>query len=125
VLHVLADHADQYLLITNVGIDSIAEKIQVTAKTIRRCLPKLERAGLIVVKRRRRHGNMYMLLMGDLEKSDLEKLTEVFQNGLNMAQVSESLTDTLLSLRNGVLTDTPPAKSLKADCSNGQLVLLQ
>lgn len=120
VLHVLADHADQKLLITNVGIDCIAKQLQISALTVKRCLPKLEQAGLIVVRRIRRHGNMYMLLMGDLEKSEMEILTEVFQKGLNIEQVSEFLSNTMLILRNGVLSNTLDAKSLKAGFSKYQ-----
>ena len=63
---------------------------------------------------------MYMLLMGDLEKSEMEILTEVFQKGLNIEQVSESLSNTMLILRNGVLSNTLDAKSLKAGFSKYQ-----
>ena len=115
ILGVLACHADQYTLVTNVGIETIAEKIQVTTRTVKRCLPKLEQAGLILVKRIRRFGNMYMLLLGDLDQSTLESVTEVFKKGRNLEQIIESLSDTLLSLRNGNKTDflsdnLPPSK---------------
>ena len=55
---------------------------------------------------------MYMLLMGDLDETMLEKLVDVFKEGKNLDQIKESLSNTLLSLRRdeetGSLSNTPP-----------------
>ena len=72
VLGIIAEHADQQKLIARVGIDTIASELQVTPRTIKRSLPMLEQAGLILVKHIRRAGNMYMLLMGEIDSATAE-----------------------------------------------------
>ena len=68
---------------------------------------------------------MYMLLMGDLDKSTLEKLVDVFKEGKNIDQIKESLSNTMLILRNGEkeasLSNTnPPSKYHGGDPLTGE-----
>jgi len=106
VLQVLAYHVCDDTGVSHPGINTIASYCKISARTVLRVIPMLEKAGLIAAKHIRNHGNMYLLLFGDMDEDTLNQVIDVFKKAKNADLAKDSLSDTMLSLRNKSLSDT-------------------
>ena len=86
VLLSISNYVDQETLTTCVNLDKIRVLAGVSDKTVRRIIPMLENVGALMVKRRRKHGNLYMLMISDLEGNTLNHVEDIFKNGKNLAK---------------------------------------
>jgi DNA-binding IscR family transcriptional regulator len=100
LLLAMSHHADTQTLTLFVEMKTLADESCVSISTIKRVMPMLEQTGMVMVNHKRKGGNMYLLMIGDLDDERMRQVVEVFNAGGNNLEVEEKIRLTIMSLNN-------------------------